>query len=81
MLAEGRPRILDRGGHTGLPLVEGLPGGLDGTDNTFFEVGAVLLHYDDRFLKGVFFVDLFLKLAGNGSICYVTEGEGCNKRS
>jgi hypothetical protein len=58
-----------------LPFVEGLPCGLKSAHNAFFEVGAVLLHYDDGFLEGVFFVDLFLELAGDEGVCYVAEGE------
>ena len=57
-----------------MTLIEGLPGGLDGADDAFFEVGAVLLHYDNGFLERVFFVDLFLELAGDGCVCYVSEG-------
>lgn len=71
VLAEGGPSILHGGRHSGLPLVKGLPGRLNGANDAFFKVGAVLLHYDDRFLEGVFFVDLFLELAGDGCICYV----------
>jgi hypothetical protein len=55
---------------------------LDSADDTFFEVGRVLLHYYDGFLEGIFFVDLFLELAGNGCVCYVAvggEGWGVNE--
>lgn len=39
-----------------------------------FEVGTVLLHDDDGLLEGVLSVDLFLELAGDGGVCYVSEG-------
>jgi hypothetical protein len=53
---------------------------LDGAHDAFFEVGAVLLHYDDGFLEGVFFVDLFLELAGDECVCYVSLGRGVRIR-
>ena len=74
LLAERPPRILHGVGHARLPFVECLPGGLDGAHDAFFEVDAVLLHDDDGLLEGVLFVVLFLELAGDGSICYVSEG-------
>jgi len=44
--------------------------------NAFFKVGQVLPHDDDndRFLKEVFFVDLFLELAGDRLVGGVTGG-------
>lgn len=58
MRRETAPGILNGGGHAGLPFVKGLPGGLDGADDAFFEVGGVLLHDDDGLLEEVLFVDL-----------------------
>ena len=55
-----------------MPFVKSLPGGLEGAHDAFFEVGAVLLHYNDGFLERVFFVDLFLELAGDERVCYIT---------
>ena len=76
VLAEGAPGVLDGGGHARLPLVECLPGGLDGADDAFFEVGAVLLHDDDGLLECVFFVDLLLELARDGGVGYVSGRGG-----
>lgn len=56
--AELSPGLLDRSGHSALPLVKGSPSGLDGANDTLLEVGGVLLHDDDGFLEGVFLVDL-----------------------
>jgi hypothetical protein len=57
----------------GLPFVEGLPCGLEGADDAFFEVGRVLLHDDDRFLEEVFLVDLFC--AGGRRGCWRRKGQ------
>jgi hypothetical protein len=80
VLAEGGPGVLHGRRHAGLSLVEGLPGGLDGRNDTLFKVGAVLLHYDDRFLEGVFFVDLFMELVCDGCVCYAVKcNGGCDR--
>lgn len=55
---QSSPSLLDTGGHSGLPFVESLPSGLDGSNDAFFEVGRVLLHDDDGLLQGVLLVDL-----------------------
>jgi hypothetical protein len=66
-------------GGPALPFVEGLPCGLEGADDSFFEVGRVLLHDDDGFLEKVFFVDLFEELTcdegvGDVGIGFVSYG-------
>ena len=68
MCTEEAPSILDRGRHAGLPLVKGLPGRLDGADDSFLKMGRILLHDDDRLLKGVLLIDLFMELADNGEV-------------
>ncbi len=61
--AEAEPGVLDLGRHASGPLVEGLPGGLDGANDALLKVGRVLLHDDDRLLQRVLLVDLALELA------------------
>lgn len=61
VLTESAPGILDADGHAGLPLIKCLPGGLEGTNNTLFEVSRVLLHDDDRLLESVLLVNLVMK--------------------
>jgi len=46
---------------------------LDGTNYAFLEVGAVLLHDDNRFLESVLFVHLFLELACYSCVGYISE--------
>lgn len=70
MLTKSSPRILDARTHPRLPFVKGLPGRLDSAHNAFFEMGRVLLHDDDGFLEGIFFVDLFCQLARDGGVGY-----------
>ena len=72
----GKPSkgLLNGQGGTGLPFFVCLPGGLERADDAFFKVGRVLLHDDDRFLEKVFFVNLFLELAGDGLVGDVTGG-------
>lgn len=60
--AQGSPGLLNAGGHSRLPFVKGLPGGLNGPNDAFLEVGRVLLHDDDGLLQGVLLVDLLLQL-------------------
>ena len=68
MRTENPPSILDRSGHARLPLVKSLPGGLDGTDDSFLEMSRILLHDDDGLLECILFIDLLVKLADNGNI-------------
>lgn len=65
---------MNGGGEAGLPFVEGGPGGLEGADDSGFEVGGVLLHDDYGLLEGVFFVDLFLELTHDGLVGDVSVG-------
>jgi len=65
--------ILRCGRGTGLPLVEGLPCGLDRLDDAFFEMGRVLLHHDDGFLKEVFFQDLPRELTVDSLVGNVSD--------
>jgi hypothetical protein len=66
------PSVLDRGRHSRLPLVEGGPGGLDGSNDALLEVSRVLLHDDDGLLERVLLGDLLLELLQDGHV----DGEG-----
>jgi hypothetical protein len=68
----GKGFVYSKGG-TRLPFLERLPGGLEGADDALFKVSRVLLHDDDGFLEEVFFVDLFLELASDGLVSYITK--------
>ena len=71
MGTERTPCVLDRRGHARLPLVECLPGRLDGADDSLLKVGRILLHDDDRFLKSIFLVDLLVQLTYDSKIAHV----------
>ena len=70
---------LIRGNSPRLPLVEGLPSRLDSTNDAIFEMGAVLLHDDDGFLKEILFENLLVQLLRYSLIDEVTRGHGHNQ--
>ena len=57
-----------------LPLVKGLPSRLDSTNDAVFKMGAVLLHYDDRFLEEVLLKNLLVQLLRYSLVDEVTRG-------
>lgn len=74
--AKGTPSILHRGRHSRLPLVKGLPGRLDGADNSLLEMSRILLHDDDGLLECILLIDLLVKLTNDGKIGNISvEGE------
>jgi len=68
MCTKDTPSFLDRGRHAGLPLVKGLPGGLDGADDPFLEMSRILLHYDDGFLEGILLINLLVELTNYSKV-------------
>ena len=62
------PSLLDRRRHSRLPLVEGRPSRLNGSDDTLFKVSRVLLHDDDGLLERVLLGNLLLELLQDGHV-------------
>lgn len=65
---EATPSILDRSRHARLPLVESLPGGLDGADDSFLEMSRILLHDNDGLLECILLIDLLVKLTDDSDV-------------
>src|SRR6202012_5253317 len=57
MNTKGAPSVLDRSRHARLPLVKGLPGRLDGANDSFLKMRRILLHDNDGLLECILFID------------------------
>jgi len=72
--------VLIRGNSPRLPLVKGLPSRLDSTNDAVFEMGAILLHNDDRFLEEILLKNLLVQLLRYSLIDEVTRGHNENQK-
>lgn len=77
MSTKNAPCILDRGRHARLPLIKGLPSGLDGADDPFFKMSGILLHDDDGLLECILLIYLLMKLANDGQIGNESVDDEC----
>jgi len=68
MRTQPTPSILDNSRHARLPLIESLPGGLDGADDSFLEMSRILLHDNDGLLECILLIDLLVKLTNDSNI-------------